>query len=327
MRAAFVCALYLFLGMGFTSSSLKQELADCRYELAAQRNTIRDLKAAFEIRPAVAPVEVLAPVPAALPSMNEPTAPVIEAPASVSAPEVVAPSVPSAPASSSPESVSDDQVASVCLNLPCEIGKEGWEQNGFSNRAKNLLTQKRNFISSVRVKCEPVLLKLASTNKLARKKLQCMQTLHREVQCSTLWWNLREALPLDAMDKLVVRSHVALELLVDFARHGVDHPNQISQCMDEPVLRAKYSEFVRSELLAYQQQVVGGASRSNEFEIKLCAQLQGDDSSFSFGADVSLEGLPPGFIFPSVEMDYLPQEVLTFKSLLCQGSDVVANRQ
>lgn len=165
--------------------------------------------------------------------------------------------------------ISDVDLLTVCQNLPCEVHSEDWEWRGFSTRSK-LITEKVSLAESTRSQCEGVLRKAAKTSRAAGKKLECFRMRHREAQCAQLYWNVREALPKDAKGKTIIRSAVALNLLVDFHLNGIRNPNQISLCLGD--IRQQYAQFVVVEAQAYQAAYDNAPVRQTELDATFCAE-------------------------------------------------------
>lgn len=312
MRSAFfpviACALYFVLGFCVSSKNHGDELETCHYDLAGQRNQIRELdselrgaKLLIESRglPGLAPPVVPAVAPAEPSALASAPVPVSEAPASaVPAVQTVA-SVVNTPVEPQPEAFDEAQLQE-CLNLPCEIGKQGWETQGFTNRAVNLLREKYTLMSKQRQKCESVLSQVSESKKKARNQLQCLRTLHREVECALVRWNTPTAVLLDVNGRMLSRSAVAVNVLFDFAASSVRAPTEIHQCVSEEDLRKRYGQLVQGELTWYQQHLADEPARDITFEQSFCAEQHRDVSKLPLMAPFNRGTMPEGFVFPEV---------------------------
>lgn len=202
------------------------------------------------------------------------------------------------PVSAVPQEVSDADRLTVCLNLPCEVYSEDWEWRGFSARAINLMTEKYTFTQTSRAQCERVLVGAAQQgSRKATKKLDCLRTRHREAQCALLQWNRQEALPVDANSQMVMRSAVALNLLLDFHLNEVKHPQRISLCLGD--VAEQYSHWVMAEATAYQAAYNEEPLHYTELDVTFCAE-QRQEVSLLLALDEFNRSRPlSGFSFPS----------------------------
>lgn len=232
----------------------------------------------------VSPLQVVATSPPVVPSLAPPVIPSGEPPVQ---PE----------GTSGSEQISSDQMLTVCKNLPCQVQGEDWErESGFKPGTVKNLTEKKDFTTSLRARCEAVLSEAAPVDHDARTQLECIRTRHREAQCAVVNWNLQVVLPHDAKGKLIIRSAVVLSLLVDFHLNKVEHPNWIPLCVGD--LRQQYVKLVRQEVKAYEKALAEGAVRDNLFELNFCAEQSRDINGVVFLDDFSRTQSLEGFEFP-----------------------------
>lgn len=241
----------------------------------------------LELTPVTVPATV-PPTAAPVPLSSPPSAPIPIGPTALA----------QVPALSAPGEVSDGDRLTVCLNLPCQVHSEDWEWRGFTARAINLMTEKYTFTKTSRAECERVLVEAAQQgSRKATQKLDCLRTRHREAQCALLHWKQYEALPLDANGKTLVRSIVALNLLLDFHLNQVTQPQQISLCIGD--VADQYSHLVLSEATAYQAGYQEEPVRYTELDVTFCAQ-QRQEVSLLLGLDEFNRSRPlRGFSFPT----------------------------
>lgn len=222
---------------------------------------------------------------------------------------------------SQPPLISEENLLKQCQEeISCKVLSEEWERTGFKPSPK-LITEKVTLTESARAQCEGVLMRAAKTNRAAAKKLKCIRTRHREAQCALLGWNQQEELPRDANGNRIVRSVVALKLLVDIYLNGVKNSNQISLCFFD--ISEQYTKWAVREAKAYQREQDDMPARQTELDSVFCAEQKRDLRGLLFHDIAGAEALVE-FPFPLYPAEAMTQNVMSKVCLSDGGAGISA---